>query len=336
MTLKVAVIGVGAMGANHARLYWELPGLEFVGIADENMDRAEAIASRYSTQAFQDFRKLLDEKKPEAVTIAVPTAFHLDIALEVIKRGIHVLIEKPISLSIEQAKQIIKVAKENNVKLMVGHVERFNPAIQALKCHIDEGSLGKVFQLEARRQGPFPARINDVGVVIDLAVHDVDVMHFLVGNNIIRVYAETERQIHGMYEDLLVGTLRFSSGAIGTLLINWLTPTKIREMTVVGEKGMFKADYLTQDLFFFENSGAKGTDWDNLKVLRGVSEGQMVRYTITKKEPLRSEQEAFLAAVRGEIPVAVSGEEGLRALEIVQAIIESSKLNQPICPMKSS
>jgi UDP-N-acetylglucosamine 3-dehydrogenase len=330
VTLKVAVIGVGAMGSNHARLFWELPGVDFVGVADENKERAESIAKRYLTNAYSNYKQLFDEQKPDAITIAVPTAYHLDVALEAIHRGIHIFVEKPISLTLAQGQQIIKSAKDHKVCLMVGHIERFNPAIQMLKGLLDQGALGKVFQMEARRQGPFPARIDDVGVVIDLAVHDVDIMCYLTGNKIRRVYAETEKRIHSKHEDLLVGLMRFQDGEVGTLLINWLTPTKVRELWVIGEKGMFKVDYLTQDLFFYENLGAKGAEWETLQILRGVSEGQMVRYSVQKKEPLRSELEAYLAAVRGEIPVAVSGEDGLRALRIALAIIESGKKNQPI------
>ena len=152
-----------------------------------------------------------------------------------------------------------------------------------------------MFQIDAHRQGPFPARIKDVGVVIDLAVHDLDVMRYVSGAEVVRVYAETERRIHSTREDLLTGLVRLSDGTIGTLTINWLTPTKIRELYVTGECGMFRVDYLTQDLYFFENATANGGDWETLRALRGVSEGRMIRHVVAKKEPLRAEQEAFLA-----------------------------------------
>ncbi len=323
MTLKVAVIGVGAMGRNHARLYWELPDVEFVGLADQNEKTAQAVAERYHSKAYADYQKMLDEQKPDAVTVAVPTAEHVAVAMEVIQRGIHLLIEKPIALTLEEGSKIIAAAKKQGVKLMIGHIERFNPAVELLKKQIGEGKLGRIFQLDAHRQGPFPARIGDVGVVIDLAVHDVDVMRYLTGNEVERVYAETEQRIHTEHEDLLIGLLRFNDRSVGSLTINWLTPTKIRELFVTGELGLYRVDYLTQDLYFYENAGIRGSDWDTMRVLRGVSEGQMVRFAIAKKEPLRAEQEAFLAAVRGERTVAVSGEDGLKALEIAQAIVRS-------------
>lgn len=330
MTLKVAVIGVGAMGKNHARIYWELPNLDFVGIADSNRELGESISKRFGVEYFEDYRKLLDQKKPDAVTIAVPTAFHLDVALETIQRGIHVLIEKPIALSIEQGKKIIAAAAEHKVKLTIGHVERFNPAVIALKEKIQAGKIGKVFQLDARREGPFPARISDVGVVIDLSVHDIDIMRSITGSEVTRVYAETEQRIHTKHEDLLTGLLRFEDKSVGTLAVNWLTPTKIRELLVTGEMGMFKVDYLTQDLYFYENTGAQGADWDTLRVLRGVNEGASTKFALTKKEPLRSEQEAFINAIQGDTPVAVNGEDGLKALEIAEAIVRSGQEHRMI------
>jgi predicted dehydrogenase len=233
------------------------------------------------------------------------------------------LIEKPIAFTIEEGQEIIDAAKEKRVKLMIGHIERFNPAITTVKQLIAEGELGRIFQMDAHRQGPFPARIADVGVVVDLAVHDLDVMRFVSQSEVVRVYAETEKHIHSKYEDLLTGLVRFSGGIIGTLTINWLTPTKIREFIVTGERGLYRCDYLTQDLYYYENAVSSGSEWENLRVLRGVREGKMVRHVVAKKEPLRAEQEAFLAAVRDDTPVPVSGEDGLKALELAKIIVRS-------------
>jgi predicted dehydrogenase len=323
MMVKTAVIGVGSMGRHHARVDWELPNAELVGVADPNEIVVKGIAERYNTKPYTDFRQLLDEQKPDAVTIAVPTSTHKEVAMEVIQRGIHLLIEKPIAFCVDEARDMIVAAQEMNVQLMIGHIERFNPAVIALKKHLADNELGHVFQVDARRQGPLPERINDVGVVVDLAVHDLDIMRYVTQAEITRVYAETENGVHSAKEDLLSGVVRLSNGAIGTLLINWITPTKIREFFVTGEGGMFKVDYLTQDLYFYENGKANGGEWDTMSVLRGVSEGRMMRYCIEKREPLRVEHEAFLKAVRGEAPVAVSGEDGLRALELAQMVVTS-------------
>lgn len=323
MTLKTAVIGVGSMGVNHARVNWELPDVDLVGVADFDEERAHTVAKKYGTQAFSNYQQMLDETQPDAVTLAVPTIHHHQVALEIIERGIPLLIEKPIAFTIEEGKAIIEAAKQKNVKLMIGHIERFNPAIIALKDLIAKEELGRIFQMDAHRQGPFPARIGDVGVVIDLAVHDLDVMRFVSQNEVVRVYAETEKHIHSKFEDLLTSVLRFTDGSIGTLIINWLTPTKIREFIVTGERGLFRCDYLTQDLYFYENPISHGSEWENLRVLRGVREGKMIRHMITKKEPLRSEQEAFINSVINNTPVPVSGEDGLKALELAKAIVQS-------------
>jgi len=318
------------MGRNHARVLAEMSGIRLVGVADVALEAAEAIASRHGGQAYREYVSLLDREKPDAVVIAVPTLLHHSIALDVLARRLPVFIEKPIAPTVAEGRRIIQAAEAAGAPLMVGHIERFNPAVIALKQRLESGELGRLFQIDARRQGPFPARVRDVGVVIDLAVHDLDIMRFVTGTEIVRVYAETERRLHTSHEDLLTGLARLSDGAVGTLTINWLTPAKIRELYVTGERGMFRVDYLTQDLYFFENSGAQSGQWETLQVLRGVSEGRMIRHVIAKKEPLRAELEAFLAAVRGTAPAPVSGQDGLRALELAQAIICSGETHQPV------
>lgn len=322
MTVKVGVVGVGAMGRNHARIYADMPEVELVGVVDLDEEAARETARRHGGRAYGDLRRMLDREGPDALTIAVPTVDHLDIALEAIEHGIHLLIEKPIASSPADGRQIVQAADAAGVKLMVGHIERFNPAVMALKAQLSDGELGRVFQVDTRRQGPFPNRVRDVGVVIDLAVHDLDVMRYVTGSEISRVFAETERRIHTSREDLLSGLVRLENGVVGTLIINWLTPTKIRELAVIGEFGMYRVDYLTQDLYLFENGTAPTEEWP-FRVLRGVSEGRMIRHVVAKREPLRLEQEAFISAVNGEAPVAVTGEDGLRALELAQAVVIS-------------
>jgi predicted dehydrogenase len=318
------------MGRNHARVYAEIPDAKLVAIADADKAAVETISDRFGCQPYTDHVQMLDEQKPEAVTVAVPTVDHLDVALQVLQRGVHLLIEKPIAFNVDQGQQIIAAAEQAGVHLMVGQIERFNPAVIALKEHIADGELGRVFQLDARRQGPFPARIKDVGVVIDLAVHDLDVMRYVTGSEVIRVYAETERRIHSTREDLLTCLVRLSDGVVGSLTINWLTPTKIRELYVTGERGMFRVDYLTQDLYFFENATAQGADWEPLRMLRGVSEGRMIRHVVAKREPLRIELEAFLSAVKEGSPIPVTGEDGLKVLDLAHAVVVSGQEHRAI------
>ena len=210
---------------------------------------------------------MFEKEKPEAVSITVPTSDHEEVATFALKAGAHILVEKPIAATVDEGKRIIALAKEMKRQLMIGHIIRFNPAIQSLKKRLDNGDLGRIFQIFCRRAGPFPARIRDVGVVIDLAPHDVDIMRFLTGLNPIRVYAETEQQIHTDHEDLLFGLLRFPGGLTGALELNWLTPKKIRETLVLGEKGLFHVDDLLQDLFFYENAQASGDLWSPLNTI---------------------------------------------------------------------
>jgi UDP-N-acetylglucosamine 3-dehydrogenase len=235
-----------------------------------------------------------------------------------------VLVEKPIAATVAEAQALIDVAREVDRLLAVGHIERYNPAVIELKRRLDAGQLGRVFQMHARRLGPFPARVRDVGVVVDLATHDLDIMRWLCGRDAVRVYAETRREIHTDNEDMLTGLVRFADGSQGVLEINWLTPTKVRELTVTGERGMFRADYLTQDLYFYENADCSLEGWTAMDVLRGVSEGAMTRYALQRKEPLRAELEAFLAAITEEDDQIVKGVDGLRSLDLALALTRAA------------
>lgn len=320
--LRAAVIGVGAMGVNHARVYNELEGIELVAVADADARRGESVGRRFKVRTYTDYRDMLRQEKPHLVSIAVPTSLHHAATLEALAHGIHVLVEKPIASTVEQAREMIERARDGGLHLAVGHIERFNPAVIELKRRLAQGELGRIFLIHARRMGPFPERIRDMGVVIDLAAHDIDIMFYLLDSPIERVYAETMRQVHTALEDLLAGLVRFQNGTLGVLDINRLTPTKIRELTVTGERGMFLVNYLTQDLYFYENTYA-AANWDNLGILRGVGEGNMVRLAIARKEPLRAELEDFVRAVQGGSPPAVCGEDGLKVLELALKLVES-------------
>jgi UDP-N-acetylglucosamine 3-dehydrogenase len=260
----------------------------------------------------------------------VPTEFHYQAALDALEAGCHVLIEKPIAATEKQARELIEQAAGLGRKLMVGHVVRFDPAVQELKKRLEAGELGRISQVRCRRLGPFPARVQDVGVVIDLATHDLDLMRYITGQEAVRVYAETEQKIHSAYEDILVGTVRLADGTIGVLDINWLTPTKIRELTVTGERGMFLVNHLTQDLYFYENAEANSERWSAISLLRGVSEGRMIRYSVRKYEPLKAELEGFVWAVARDEPVPVGGEDGLAALRLAQALVQSGREGRPV------
>jgi len=323
MTLRAAVIGVGSMGRNHARVYNELPAAQLVAVADVDPIAIESISHTTQVRAYLDYRQMLEVERPQVVSIALPTYLHSEAAQAALEAGANVLVEKPIAASLEQGQRLIQLAKELNRLLMVGHIVRFNPAVQALKQKIQNGDLGRIFQIICRRVGPFPERLRDVGVVIDLAPHDIDLMRYLTGLDPLRVYAETEQRIHTEQEDLFLGLLRFPDQVSGLLEINWLTPTKVREVLVLGEYGLLRVDDLTQDLYFYENAQVSSIQWSNLQNIKGVSEGSMTRYAIQRSEPLKVELQAFLRAVEDGSPSPVSGEDGLAALSIALALVES-------------
>jgi predicted dehydrogenase len=245
---------------------------------------------------------------------------HHAVAARLIDAGVHVLVEKPIAATIDEANDLARRAGERGIVLGVGHIERFNTAVQELRRRLEEGQGGTVIQLQARRVGPFPARIRDVGVIHDLAPHDIDIMRFLLGSEPVRAYAETRRHINTEHEDLLLGLLTFESGVIGTLDINWLTPTKTRELSVLCEKGLFVVDYIAQSLTFYENHAAR----PNPGAPRGVSEGPMTRYPVNFREPLRLELEAFRDAVRTGGPAPVTAVDGIAALRVAEALAASA------------
>ena len=329
-TLNTAVIGVGSMGYNHARVYSELDSVKLLGVADPDKARFKRVSGDFSCNGYGDYRELLKSEEVDAVSICVPTQYHKEVAIDCLDAGVNVLVEKPISDSVSAGKEIIEKAGKQDLKLMVGHIERFNPAVIKLKQEITAGRLGKAFKLHSRREGPFPNRIRDVGVVIDLAVHDIDLMRYFTESEVKRVYAEAERRIHTSHEDLLSGLLKFRNDSIGVLSVNWLTPEKIREMSVVGEKGMLVVKYLTQELWYFENGDLNGRDYTYSDILMGVSEGDITGIRVKKQEPLKNELSYFIESVEnGEDPLP-GGLDGLKAVEIAEAVIDSCTKNKVV------
>lgn len=315
----MAVIGVGSMGRNHARVLMDIPDIQVMGIADKNIINARMVADKYGLPVYEDHNRLFDECSPDAVIIAVPTTLHKEIAIDAIKRGIHVLIEKPIASTTDEAEEIIKMADQNRVIVAVGHIERFNPAVIELKKRIDSGELGQIFMIHARRLSPYPRRISDVGVAKDLATHELDMMRYLTGEEVIHVSAEISKVMHSPHEDIVFGLLRFQNGILGILDVNWVTPTTVRELTITGEKGMFVVNYLSQELFFHENPASRqpleGSVWDFT-----VDAGHMTRFQINKREPLRSELESFINAIKTGSKPLINGYDGLATLKLVYQI----------------
>jgi len=324
LAVQVGVIGVGSMGLNHARVYAELEEANLVAVADANQETVERVSRTYRAHGYTDYRQMLEREKLDLVTVAVPTRLHAQVAMDVLDAGVHALVEKPIAATVAEGERMIAHAHRLGKKLTIGHIERFNPAILELKQRLDDQQLGRIFQIHVRRVGAFPPRIEDVGVVVDLATHDLNIIEYLTGSQIQTVFAETERRIHAVHEDLVSGVMRLQNGIIGVLDINWLTPTKIRELTIVGERGMFLVNYLSQDLYFYENNFASG-NWERLVAIGGVREGQMIKYQVRRIEPLKAELQSFIQAVETDAEPMVSGEEALRALTLAHKLIESGR-----------
>jgi predicted dehydrogenase len=328
--LSIAVIGAGRMGAFHVETLEKLDRTHLVAIAEPNEQLARERIGRRPIAWFSDYRDLVTRNDVDAVCICAPSKLHTRIALDAIAAGKHVFVEKPIATSLEDGLRMASAAREAHVKLMVGHIERFNPAVSKLAELITEGRVGRVFRVHATRVGPLPTRIIDAGVTIDLATHDHDNMQFVLGRAITSIYAEGSRYVHASQEDMISCLLRFGDdGPMGLLDVNWLTPEKRRELTVIGEGGMLNASYLTQDVWFTESAGA-ATGWDELARVRGDAEGAAVRFALRRVEPLRAELEAFADCVLDDTPEPVSANDGCRALAAALAVRDSAANLRPI------
>jgi UDP-N-acetylglucosamine 3-dehydrogenase len=331
--LRAGVIGLGMMGRNHVRVWDEaVEDVDLVAVADPDPKAVERATAGRRARGFDDVDRMLAEEELDLVSIVAPTSLHLPVTLAALRAGANVLVEKPIAATRDEASEMIEAATAAGRMLTVGHIERFNPAIRELRRRLTDGELGRIFQIKATRLGPFPARIRDVGVVVDLAPHDLDVMRYLVDSEPIRLYAETERRIHTLHEDLFNGVIKFANGVVGVLDINWLTPTKQRSLTVTGERGMFLADYIAQDLVLFANPDATET-WVNAgagALVTSVAEGEMTRYSIHRQEPLAVELDEFARAVRDDAPPPVAPRDALIALLLARTMVESAQTGRVI------
>ena len=296
--LRVGVVGVGVMGSNHARVFASLPGTELVGVADPDRKQAEFVARTLGCDAMADVEGLL-ERRVDAITIAAPTHLHRDIALKCTAHGVHVMVEKPIASSVEEGREIIAAARRANLTLMVGHVERFNPAVEAIK----EAIRGEdILSIAITRVGPFPPRMSNVGVVIDLAVHDIDLIRWFTDSDIVEVQPQLSSAV-AEREDIALLQFRTASGVLAHINTNWLTPFKARNVTVATRGKYVMGDLLTRQVtecFGFQPDGSYS--------MRHLSVGHA--------EPLRAELLAFVRAVRSGSTPAVTGDEAVASLEI--------------------
>lgn len=323
--LRAGLLGVGAMGRHHVRVLREVDGIDLVAIGDPGGD-PHSVAG--DLEILPDIDAVIDAGLDIAV-VAVPTQFHEEAALKLAEAGIHTLVEKPIAHTVASGKRMVDAFKAQGLVGAVGHIERFNPALQELRKRLESGDLGEVYQIATRRQGPFPARIADVGVAKDLGSHDVDLTAWVAQSEYVSVYGQIALKSGRPHEDMILATGRLENGTIVNHVVNWLSPMKERLTIVTGETGTFVADTSTGDLTLYAN-GTFPLEWESVTAFRGVSEGDVTRFAFPKREPLRVEHEAFRDAVLGLPSDVVTMEQGLRALVVVEGVIESAKTGRVV------
>ncbi|NUQ87336.1 MAG: Gfo/Idh/MocA family oxidoreductase [Glycomyces artemisiae] len=322
--LRAGLVGMGAMGRNHARVLNALDGVDLVGVADPVADAAAVPAGRL----VEDVEQLIG-LGVDYVVVACPTAYHEQVGLALAEAGVHALIEKPLAHTTKAAQVLAEAFESRGLVAGVGHIERFNPAVTSLRERLKAGELGDVLQIATRRQGPFPGRIADVGVVKDLATHDIDLTGFVTGQTYSTVTAHTVSRSGREHEDMISAVGQLSGGAIANHSVNWLSPFKERTAVVTGDRGCFIADTLTADLTFYAN-GVEATEWEAISNFRGVSEGDMVRYAIRKREPLLVEHEHFRDAVLGRPNDIVDLRQGASTVEVSESMLRSAATGETV------
>ncbi|HET6508766.1 MAG TPA: Gfo/Idh/MocA family oxidoreductase [Baekduia sp.] len=323
-----AVVGLGMMGRHHARILQSNPKMRFAGAVDPGGDRFGAVRDGALLYASVDELLSAPGGAPDFAVIAVPTEEHVPTARALAEAGVHVLVEKPLAATVEEARVVIDAVRAAGVHGAVGHVERCNPALRALRERVQDGQIGEVYLVATERVGPFPDRIRDVGVVKDLATHDLDLVRWLGGAPIERVAAQTQHRMGREHEDLVLVTGRLGNGRAFNAMVDWLTPTKVRRTRVLGEGGMLVADTLNADLYFYANAHVPTVGWPEAAARRGVAEGDMTRYALERREPLAVELEAFCALIAGEDGATggvVSLDEGLETVAVAEAVLESAR-----------
>ena len=311
------------IGRHHARLLQGAERIEFAGAVDPAGDRYRSVHDQ--TRVFDSVSALLGAGPLDLAVVAVPTDAHLPVARELMAAGVSVLVEKPLAGTVESAREIVRLAEAHGVHGAVGHVERFNVALQELRRRVADGQLGRLYSLSTVRSGPYSGRVRDVGVIKDLATHDIDVVGWLSDSRIVQVSAQTQHLSGQEHEDLVMVMGRLESGPSFNLVVDRLSPTKVRRTRVLGERGMLEADTLTGDLFFFENAEVD-IAWSTTQQFRGVSEGNVTRYALRRDEPLWVELETFIDLVAGDSMADVVGlERGVEIVQIAETVIESAR-----------
>lgn len=319
--IRVAVIGAGNMGKNHLRNYFLLPEVDLVGLADINPD-TEKLANEYDATFFTDYKKMLDSVQPDAVSIVVPTPFHTEVATEVMNRGIHCLLEKPIASTVEEADELIALSKKNDIIFTVGHIEHYNPLVVALKELLDKQVIGEVTSILCKRVGGFPQTEPKTDVVIDLAVHDIGITSFLLNKQPRAIYSHGSRTHHSKSIDSAEILMDYGQ-ASGFVQANWLTPVKIRTIAITGSKGYVEGNYITQELELYEHNLQKYKNEGFSDFVIKMGDPQRKTITVDFEEPLMVELKAFLSTIKGEgDPYLVDGWSAREALRLALQAVE--------------
>jgi predicted dehydrogenase len=321
--LRAALIGLGAMGKNHARVLKSLPGVELVAVFDPSVTADASILPLISSL------EELIALKPDYCVIATPTFTHEEIAIELAKNGINLFIEKPISISSQSASRIIESVEANRLIGGVGHIERFNAALVEAKRRINLGQIGDVYQISTRRLGPFPARVTDVGVTIDLATHDIDLTKWLADSSYESIFAHSTIRSGRSNEDLVSAVGKLKNGVLVNHNVNWLSPLKERKTIITGEKGTFVADTLRSDLTFYENGSIINTQRE-IAYFRGVTQGQTTIFAFDKPEALFVEHVEFTKALNRIESNYVTLQAAAETIKVAEAIISSATTGEAI------
>lgn len=325
--IRVAVIGAGNMGRNHLRTYAALPNVELIALADINI-AAKDLADEYNVEFHDDYKKMLKVHKPDAVSVVVPTPLHFHIGSDVMNAGTHCLIEKPIASTPDEATKLIATARRNNVIFTVGHIERYNPMIEKLKKLVETKEIGEITSIVVRRVGGFPAVEPKTDVIIDLAVHDIEIINYLLNSEPKNVYGHGSRVLHSSKIDSAELFLDYGQ-ASGFIQANWITPVKIRNIAVTGTNGFVEGNYITQEISYYKHNARKTYDGFN-NFLVTLGEPEQVHLTAETQEPLKIELGRFVKAIEeGKITGngLVEPESARLALKIALTALEPSQLN---------
>jgi UDP-N-acetylglucosamine 3-dehydrogenase len=306
--LGVAVVGTGFWGKNHARVYKELPSTQLIAVCDVNAERAKAMAAQYGVKAYTDSSLMLKDPEVEAISVCTWSTKLAEEALKALNAGKHVLVEKPMATNTKQAQTLLDTAKANGLHLTVGFLMRFIPGLQQIRDAVESKKIGEMVSATAKRVTQWPERIGDVGVVKDTAIHDIDVMRFISGEDPVSVYAKMGNMRHRQFEDYAQIMLTFESGKTAFIESNWLTPYKIRSLNVTGSEAIMRLDYNSQELWI-----------ENAK--------ESLQPRIPFEEPLKAELKHFAECVMDKKKPVITGEDGYKALEIALASMESSAKN---------